>query len=95
MGFTDNVSHHGAADTVSKCPPTIGNWQRQIIARPHDVINMVVFRAAAIGEVGRIVASPVGAPLSVVIGGLGSLMSALIAAVKGKSLLNYESGHDT
>jgi hypothetical protein len=31
----------------------------------------------------------IGAPLSVVIGGLGSLIAAAIAAVKSKSLMNY------
>jgi hypothetical protein len=36
------------------------------------------------------VASLIGAPLSVVTGGVGCVVSALIALLKAKSLLNYE-----
>jgi len=32
----------------------------------------------------------IGAPLSVVVGGLGSLVCACVAAVKSKSLMEYE-----
>ena len=35
-------------------------------------------------------AAVVGAPVSVVIGGLGSFVCAAIAAVKSKSLMNFE-----
>jgi hypothetical protein len=45
-----------------------------------------------LGEVeAGFVAALIGAPLSVVVGGLGSILSALAAALKGKSLINYES----
>jgi MFS family permease len=89
----------GAADTVS----TVLRQTIRQLATPNHLrgrmtsINMVFFMGGPqFGEVeAGFVASLVGAPLSVVIGGLGSLMSALIAAIKGKSLLNYESGHDT
>lgn len=89
----------GAADTVS----TVLRQTIRQLATPNHLrgrmtsINMVFFMGGPqFGEVeAGFVASLVGASLSVVIGGLGSLMSALIAVVKGKSLLNYESGHDT
>jgi MFS family permease len=89
----------GAADTVS----TVLRQTIRQLATPNHLrgrmtsINMVFFMGGPqLGEVeAGFVASLVGAPLSVVIGGLGSLMSALVATVKGKSLLNYESGHDT
>jgi hypothetical protein len=49
-----------------------------------------------LGEVeAGVVASLIGAPLSVVIGGVGSLLSAGFAAVKAKALLNYESSERT
>ncbi len=56
-------------------------------------INMIFFMGwPQLGEVeAGLVASVVGAPLSVVIGGVGSVLAAAIAAVKGKSLLDYES----
>jgi len=37
------------------------------------------------------VAALIGAPLSVVTGGVGSLASALVAMLKGKSLVNYDT----
>lgn len=89
----------GAADTVS----TVLRQTIRQLATPNHLrgrmtsINMVFFMGGPqFGEVeAGFVASLVGAPLSVMIGGLGSLMSALIAAFKGKSLLNYESGHES
>ena len=59
-------------------------------------INMVFFMGGPqLGEVeAGFVAALIGAPLSVVAGGFGSVLSALIAVVKGKSLMNYESGHE-
>ncbi len=36
------------------------------------------------------VATLLGAPLAVVTGGVGSLLAALLAAIKGKSLVKYE-----
>lgn len=38
----------------------------------------------------HVLAAAIGAPLSVVIGGLGSLTSAAVAAVKSKSLIDFE-----
>ena len=43
----------------------------------------------------HVIAHVIGAPLSVVIGGLGSLVSAAVAAIKAKSLLNYEGSDNT
>jgi hypothetical protein len=37
-----------------------------------------------------VLASIIGAPLSVVVGGAGSLISAAVAAVKSKSLMEFE-----
>jgi hypothetical protein len=58
-------------------------------------INMVFFMGGPqLGEVeAGFVAALIGAPLSVVVGGIGSILSAVVAATKGKTLLNYESEH--
>ena len=88
----------GAADTVS----TVLRQTIRQLATPNQLrgrmtsINMVFFMGGPqLGEVeAGFVAALIGAPLSVVAGGFGSVLSALIAAVKGKSLMNYESGHD-
>ncbi|HZE63936.1 MAG TPA: MFS transporter [Pyrinomonadaceae bacterium] len=85
----------GAADTVS----TVLRQTIRQLATPNHLrgrmtsINMVFFMGGPqLGEVeAGVVASIIGAPLSVVIGGVGSLLSAGIAAVKAKALLNYES----
>ena len=85
----------GAADTVS----TVLRQTIRQLATPNHLrgrmtsINMVFFMGGPqLGELeAGVVASLVGAPLSVVIGGVGSLLSAGVAAVKAKSLLNYES----
>ncbi|HXL79596.1 MAG TPA: MFS transporter [Pyrinomonadaceae bacterium] len=85
----------GAADTVS----TVLRQTIRQLATPNHLrgrmtsINMVFFMGGPqLGEVeAGVVASLIGAPLSVVIGGVGSLLSAGIAAVKAKALLNYES----
>jgi len=37
-----------------------------------------------------LLAGAIGAPLSVMIGGLGSIVSAAVAAVKSKSLMDFE-----
>jgi MFS family permease len=84
----------GAADTVS----TVLRQTIRQLATPNYLrgrmtsINMVFFMGGPqLGELeAGVVASLIGAPLSVVIGGLGSLVSAAIAAIKAKSLLNYE-----
>jgi len=85
----------GAADTVS----TVLRQTIRQLATPNHLrgrmtsINMVFFMGGPqLGEVeAGVAASLIGAPLSVVIGGVGSLLSAGIAAVKAKALLNYES----
>jgi len=55
-------------------------------------INMMFFMGGPqLGELeAGVVAAIIGAPLSVVIGGLGSLIAAAIAAVKSKSLMEFE-----
>ncbi len=84
----------GAADTVS----TVLRQTIRQLATPHEMrgrmtsINMVFFMGGPqLGEVeAGIVGSLIGAPLAVVTGGAGSLLSALVAALKGKSLVHYE-----
>ncbi|MEP6742394.1 MAG: MFS transporter [bacterium] len=84
----------GAADTVS----TVLRQTIRQLATPNHLrgrmtsINMVFFMGGPqLGEVeAGVVASLIGAPLSVMIGGVGSLLSAVIAVLKAKSLLNYE-----
>jgi MFS family permease len=84
----------GAADTVS----TVLRQTIRQLATPNHLrgrmtsINMVFFMGGPqLGEVeAGVVASLIGAPLSVVIGGVGSVLSAGVAAIRAKSLLNYE-----
>lgn len=84
----------GAADTVS----TVLRQTIRQLATPHELrgrmtsINMIFFMGGPqLGEVeAGLVATLVGAPLAVVTGGVGSLLTALLAAIKGKSLVNYE-----
>jgi MFS family permease len=84
----------GAADTVST---VLRQTIRQLVTPNHlrgrmTSINMMFFMGGPqLGELeAGVVAALVGAPLSVVIGGLGSLIAAAIAAVKSKSLMNYD-----
>jgi MFS family permease len=87
----------GSADTVS----TVLRQTIRQLATPNHLrgrmtsINMVFFMGGPqLGEVeAGFVAALIGAPLSVVTGGLGSLLAALVAAVKAKALRNYESEH--
>lgn len=89
----------GAADTVS----TVLRQTIRQLATPNYLrgrmtsINMVFFMGGPqLGELeAGVVASLIGAPLSVVIGGIGSLLSAGTAAIKAKSLLNYEGSDNT
>jgi MFS family permease len=89
----------GAADTVS----TVFRQTIRQLSTPNYLrgrmtsINMVFFMGGPqLGEVeAGVVATFVGAPLSVVIGGIGSFVSSLIAYVKAKSLVNYDSEHRT
>jgi hypothetical protein len=40
------------------------------------------------------VAALIGAPLSVVTGGLGCVVAAFVAVFKGKELMNYQGEHE-
>jgi MFS family permease len=84
----------GASDTVST---VLRQTIRQLVTPNHlrgrmTSINMMFFMGGPqLGELeAGVVAAVVGAPLSVVIGGAGSLISAAIAAVKSKSLMEFE-----
>lgn len=84
----------GAADTVST---VLRQTIRQLVTPNHlrgrmTSINMMFFMGGPqLGELeAGVVASVVGAPLSVVIGGAGSLITAAIAAVKSRSLMKFE-----
>lgn len=84
----------GAADTVST---VLRQTIRQLVT-PNNLrgrmtsINMMFFMGGPqLGELeAGALAAVVGAPISVVIGGFGSLICAAIAAVKSKSLLEFE-----
>lgn len=84
----------GAADTVST---VLRQTIRQLVTPNHlrgrmTSINMMFFMGGPqLGELeAGSVAALIGAPLSVVVGGLGSLICAAIAAVKSKSLMEFE-----
>ncbi|MEP6635512.1 MAG: MFS transporter [Acidobacteriota bacterium] len=84
----------GAADTVST---VLRQTIRQLSTPNHlrgrmTSINMVFFMGGPqLGEVeAGVLAALVGAPFSVVVGGIGSMASAVIAYFKAKRLLNYE-----
>jgi MFS family permease len=84
----------GAADTVST---VLRQTIRQLATPDHlrgrmTSINMVFFMGGPqLGEVeAGTVAALIGAPLSVVTGGLGSILAAGIALVRAKSLMRYE-----
>ena len=84
----------GAADTVST---VLRQTIRQLVT-PNQLrgrmtsINMMFFMGGPqLGELeAGVLAGFIGAPWSVVIGGAGSLISAAIAAVKSKSLMEFE-----
>jgi len=84
----------GAADTVS----TVLRQTIRQLATPNHLrgrmtsINMMFFMGGPqLGELeAGIVASLIGAPLSVVTGGIGSLVCACIAAWRSKSLMEYD-----
>jgi MFS family permease len=84
----------GAADTVST---VLRQTIRQLVTPNHlrgrmTSINMMFFMGGPqLGEVeAGLLAAVIGAPLSVVIGGLGSIASSAVAAVKSKSLMDFE-----
>jgi MFS family permease len=86
----------GAADTVS----TVLRQTIRQLATPDYLrgrmtsINMVFFMGGPqLGEVeAGAVAALIGAPLSVVTGGIGSVLAAVFALIKAKNLVTYESG---
>jgi MFS family permease len=84
----------GAADTVST---VLRQTIRQLVTPNHlrgrmTSINMMFFMGGPqLGELeAGSLAALIGAPLSVVVGGLGSLICAAIAAVKSRSLMEFE-----
>ena len=84
----------GAADTVST---VLRQTIRQLVTPNHlrgrmTSINMMFFMGGPqLGELeAGVLARFIGAPLSVVIGGLGSLIAAAIAAVRSRSLMKFE-----
>ena len=84
----------GAADTVST---VLRQTIRQLVTPNHlrgrmTSINMMFFMGGPqLGELeAGVLAALIGAPLSVVVGGAGSLISAAIAAVKSRSLMKFE-----
>ena len=84
----------GAADTVST---VLRQTIRQLVTPNHlrgrmTSINMMFFMGGPqLGELeAGSLAAVIGAPLSVVIGGLGAVTAAAIAAVKSKSLMEFE-----
>ena len=84
----------GASDTVST---VLRQTIRQLVTPNHlrgrmTSINMMFFMGGPqLGELeAGVLAAVIGAPLSVVIGGLGSVASAAVAAVKSKSLMDFE-----
>jgi MFS family permease len=84
----------GASDTVST---VLRQTIRQLVTPNYlrgrmTSINMMFFMGGPqLGELeAGTVAALIGAPLSVVTGGLGSLICAAIAAVKSKSLMEFE-----
>jgi MFS family permease len=84
----------GAADTVST---VLRQTIRQLVTPNYlrgrmTSINMMFFMGGPqFGELeAGSLAALIGAPLSVVIGGIGSLICAAIAAVKSKSLMEFE-----
>jgi MFS family permease len=86
----------GAADTVST---VLRQTIRQLVTPNHlrgrmTSINMMFFMGGPqLGELeAGVLAALIGAPLSVVVGGLGSTAAAGIAAVKSKSLMEFEMG---
>ncbi len=84
----------GASDTVST---VLRSTIRQLVTPNHlrgrmTSVNMIFFMGGPqLGELeAGTVAALIGAPLSVVTGGLGCLMAVAVAAFWGKSLLSYE-----
>jgi MFS family permease len=84
----------GAADTVSA---VLRQTIRQLATPNHlrgrmTSINMIFFMGGPqLGEVeAGALASLIGAPLAVVVGGVGSLLAAAFAKIKGRALIEYK-----
>jgi MFS family permease len=84
----------GAADTVST---VLRQTIRQLVTPNHlrgrmTSINMMFFMGGPqLGELeAGLLAAAIGTPLSVVVGGLGSIASSAVAALKSKSLMDFE-----
>lgn len=84
----------GAADTVST---VIRQTIRQLVTPNHlrgrmTSINMIFFMGGPqLGEMeAGVMARLIGAPLSVMTGGIGCLIAIALTALKAKSLLNYD-----
>ncbi len=84
----------GAADTVST---VLRQTIRQLVTPNHlrgrmTSINMMFFMGGPqLGELeAGALAAVIGAPFSVVVGGMGALICAALAAVKSKSLMEFE-----
>lgn len=89
----------GAADTVST---VIRQTSRQLVTPNHlrgrmTSINMLFFMGGPqLGEMeAGVVARLIGAPLSVVTGGIGCLIAVALTALTAKSLLNYQGASET
>ena len=85
----------GASDTVST---VLRQTIRQLVT-PNQLrgrmtsINMMFFMGGPqLGELeAGSLAHVTGAPLSVIVGGLGAIICACVAAMRSKSLMNYDS----
>ena len=84
-----------SADTVST---VLRQTIRQLVTPNHirgrmTAINQMFFMGGPqLGELeAGALAAVIGAPLSVIVGGLGSVVSACIAALRSKSLMEYDS----
>lgn len=89
----------GAADTVST---VLRQTIRQLATPDHlrgrmTSVNMIFFMGGPqLGEFeAGVVAEFIGAPLSVLTGGLGCILAALVALFKARSLLDYELPDET
>jgi hypothetical protein len=87
----------GASDTVST---VIRQTVRQLVTPDRlrgrmTSVNMIFFMGGPqLGEMeAGLLAAAVGAPLSVVVGGVGTLIAVALAAVKAKELLRYRITH--
>ncbi|MFL6229548.1 MAG: MFS transporter [Pyrinomonadaceae bacterium] len=86
----------GASDTVST---VIRQTVRQLVTPDRlrgrmTSVNMIFFMGGPqLGEFeAGVLAAAIGAPLSVVVGGVGTLVAVAFAAAKAKELLNYRIG---